>query len=132
MSRLADSQKMDDYFLNLALNPADSDALNQWGGAVNEMRAKCPNQMFILVLSPPRAQVRKHQTDRPRFIRDEQFREFCKSNRIPLIDLLPALAGHEIDRTYVDPLHYSEEGHAIVASEIRRRLDQLNGPNDGS
>src|SRR3989338_1611329 len=121
---LDDPQQADRYFLNLVTRPADPQALDDWQKAVLAIRADRSGDSFILVLSPPRSQVRAAQQGTAAFPRNEQIRAFCETQGIPWIDLMPALVSHDIRTTYVDSLHYSDFGHALVSAEISARMSQ--------
>lgn len=121
---LKDPGRMDEYFFRLVSQPADRDAMRDWETAVLSIR-DAVRDTFILVLSPPRAQVRDFRAGGRRHSRNAEVALFCRAHGIPLIDLLPVLSAHPVEGTYIDPLHYSAEGHERVAAEIRSRLREL-------
>jgi hypothetical protein len=90
----------------------------EWHQALLDIRDMILPNEFYIVLSPPRSQVKVYQAGKEHFWLNEQLRALCQEEDIPYLDLLSVLSRHDTDTTYYDHVHYTAEGHRIIAEAI--------------
>jgi lysophospholipase L1-like esterase len=96
------------------------DAIRGWEITINELdeinNLLNDHQIgHVLVIFPTRYQLDENPIpNKPQ----ERMMEFCRSNRIPFLDLLPTFINHNLDSLYMDQIHLKPKGNVIVAKEI--------------
>lgn len=97
----------------------DQQTWQEWLQAIRSIRAATgENSTFFLVLAPPAEQVAAVAGDGQRFWLNDQLAIFAETERIPLLDLLPALARLGPETLYIDDVHFSQAGHNLVAATL--------------
>ena len=83
---------------------------------------------LAVVMAPYAPQLNPRVVERDReyvLSPQERMREICARTDVPLLDLYPAFAGAADQRLFVDPVHFSQEGHDVAAAALAPFLDEL-------
>jgi len=73
---------------------------------------------FALVILPGQAQVYTDIQNSFVYYPQSKMRDFCKSNKIPCLDILPPLLQRRQEQIFYDQCHYTPHGNTIVANLI--------------
>ena len=112
---------------NPDINQLSADLLKTLAKEVKASGAK-----FVLTVIPSKFRIRDHISDNqaPQF--SDKWMLFSQNNNIPFMDLTRAFSKEAANGTQLffnSDIHFNENGHKIVASELRKNYPQLFNVN---
>jgi hypothetical protein len=115
-----DDAGRDNVYLAAATVVPAADVWRDWTGAVAGLAADLGPGRLVIVLSPPRAQVRAWRAGNRDHALGDEIARFCSTRGLVFCDVLPDLAEHDPGMLYGDHVHFTVDGHLAIAQAIRR------------